>query len=95
MFNSIEMPSVYFLSLAEWQNRRMFLARIAEYLEITALARIAECLEIKIVSAFTWISFSIKFVVLRRRSKRNPGQNFTMACHMQPTEKYSLVKKEF
>ena len=66
----VEMPSEmsYLLfSSSPWQNRRMFLARIAESLEITALARIAECLEIKIVSAFAWISFAIKFVVLRQR----------------------------
>ena len=30
--------------------------------------------ENKIVSALTWILLSIKFVVLRRRWKRNPGQ---------------------
>ena len=52
-------------SLAESQNASK---------EITVLARIIECLEIKIVSAVTWISLSIKFVVMRQRWKRNPRQ---------------------
>ena len=56
------------------QNRRMFIGRITECLKITVLARIIECLEIKIVSAVTWISLSIKFVVMRQRWKRNPRQ---------------------
>ena len=38
------------------------------------LARIAEWLKLKIVSAATWISLSIKFLVLLRQWKRNPGQ---------------------
>ena len=55
-----------FSQLPESQN---VLGRIAECLEIAVLARIAELqfLEIKIVSAVTWISLSIKFAVLRRQ----------------------------
>ena len=68
MFSSIhnvgkpsKMSYLLFIS-SPCQNRR-----IAERLEITVLARIVKCLEIKIISAVTSISLSIKFVVLCRR----------------------------
>ena len=93
--HNVEMPSKmsYLLFISSpCQNRRMFLARIAECLEITVLARIAECLEIKIVSAVTWISLSIKFVVLRRRWKESPE---TLPCTARgiPRNYWQLIDK--
>ena len=64
----------------------MFLVRMAECLEITVVARIAEFRNKK-VSAVTWISLSIKFVVLRRQEKKERWANLTVACHRHPTEK--------
>ena len=76
-------PSLF---LPESQDRRMFLARIVDCSEITVLARIAECLELKIVSAVTWISLSIKFVVFASTMKKKHARNLTVASHRHPTE---------
>ena len=69
--------------IAESQNRKMFLARIAEIIlrNYTVLARlIAECLEIKLVSAVNQIC---RFAATM---KKKFVPKLTVACHRHPTE---------
>ena len=98
--HNVEMPSKmsYLLFISSvCQNHRIAECSLPESqnasVEITVLARIAQCLEIKIFSAVTWISLSIKSVFLRRGWKRSPGQTLPCPARGIPRNYWQLIDK--
>ena len=78
----------YFLSLPESQNVPCQSRRFLWNYSFCQNQRIAQCLEIKILSAVTWISLSIKFASTK---EKKPSHNRTVACHMPTSFPGSLI----